>query len=241
MCGRDHRTFLHASTLSCPYCSWNLNKIYTKRQQKRHTKGQYPNTSYLSEILYVMAPCSGWSLAVVLLIRCCWVLCLLTQRVRCYSRARFFLSLMCSPQTLLVPVCSTSECYVSCSEYSLFVRAISAGTLKVRRLFLCFGGGAVDVRLRQNVCSLSPQDKWAPPTPKVQHTHTHTQPMYLDIPRCSQTSCGQSPWQARETRSHSVINHPTLRCVACLPVAPRWTAIPLLERKLSFFPKKNID
>lgn len=92
-------------------------------------------------------------------------------------------------------------------------------------------GGAADVRLRQNVCLLSPQDKWAP-----RPQHTDTQPMYLDVPRCSQTSCGQSPWQAREMRSHSMINHLALRRVAWLPVAP-WTTIPLLEN-IPFFKEK---
>lgn len=168
---------MHASTVNCPCCSWNLNKTYTQRPKNKVM--QMVISYYIISVIHPV--CDSSMIGLISRSRASFIFKLQLSsapaKATCQSYShtqpsvvvlngstkdtlwgRFFLSLMCSPQTLLFPVCSTSECYVSCSECSLFVRAVSAGTLKVRRVFLCLGGAA-DVRLRQNVCLLSPQDK----------------------------------------------------------------------------------
>lgn len=71
------------------------------------------------------------------------------------------------------------------------------------------GGGGGDVWLRRHVWLLSLGDEWAVVSP----------PTSPDSPRCSRTSCGQSSQQARETQSHSMINHHT-RC--CMQLGSHW-------------------
>lgn len=124
------------------------------------------------------------------------------QQTRCGGW--FLLSLMCTPQALLFSFRCTSECYVSCRECVHFCPSCVCRDLEGKKGICVFVRGGCDGRLRQNVCSLSPRDKWAPPPTTDVPRH----------PRCSQTSCGHRRWQAQETRSHSVINHHTL-CMLC--------------------------
>lgn len=137
-----------------------------------------------------------------------------------YYQSWLLLSLMCSPKTLPSSVHRSSECYVSCNK--------SVHLLSKLRLQ---GPGGTVRRREGGWCEIEATRLLAVPGRRMGHGHPVTSP---DIPRCSRTSCGPSGWQARETQSHSMINHHThcsMQLGSCWPTA-EWLAIALQNTPL---------